>query len=79
MKNVQIPAELFGLLVKYHLMDQRQEKIEDQIKKLLEGKLEALNRRSAYTTYKTDPDPEKRSEAREQYLDAAGVPEEYRW
>lgn len=79
MKNVQIPIELFGLLCKYHLLNQHQEDIDQQIKKLLESKLEALNRRSAYTTYKTESDPEKKEISRKQYLDAAGVPEEYRW
>ena len=31
MKNVMVPEELFGKLLKYHLLDQKQE--EDDIKK----------------------------------------------
>ena len=36
MKNVMVPEELFGKLLKYHLLDQKQE--EDDIKKGLEKK-----------------------------------------
>ena len=40
MKNVMVPEELFGKLLKYHLLDQKQE--EDDIKKGLEKKLDAI-------------------------------------
>ena len=40
MKNVMVPEELFGKLLKYHLLDQKQE--EDDIKKGLEKKLDTI-------------------------------------
>ena len=40
MKNVMVPEELFGKLLKYHLLDQKQE--EDDIKKGLEKKLDTM-------------------------------------
>ena len=39
MKNVMIPEELFGKIIKYHLLDQEQEA--DDIRKGLEKKLDA--------------------------------------
>ena len=40
MKNVMIPEELFGKIIKYHLLDQEQEA--DDIRKGLEKKLDAI-------------------------------------
>ena len=40
MKNVMIPEELFGKIIKYHLLDQEQEA--DDIRKGLEKKLDAM-------------------------------------
>ena len=51
MKNVMVPEELFGKLIKYHLLDQEQE--EDDIKKGLEKKLDAMVNRELYSKYKT--------------------------
>ena len=47
MKNVMIPEELFGKIIKYHLLDQEQEA--DDIRKGLEKKLDAMvNRENEY-------------------------------
>ena len=51
MKNVMVPEELFGKLLKYHLLDQKQE--EDDIKKGLEKKLDTMVNRELYSKYKT--------------------------
>ena len=51
MKNVMVPEELFGKLLKYHLLDQKQE--EDDIKKGLEKKLDTMINRELYSKYKT--------------------------
>ena len=45
MKNVMIPEELFGKIIKYHLLDQEQEA--DDIRKGLEKKLDAMVSREA--------------------------------
>ena len=50
MKNVMVPEELFGKLLKYHLLDQKQE--EDDIRKGLEKKLDAMVNREVYSKFK---------------------------
>ena len=47
MKNVMIPEELFGKIIKYHLLDQEQEA--DDIRKGLEKKLDAMVNREKHT------------------------------
>ena len=46
MKNVMIPEELFGKIIKYHLLDQEQEA--DDIRKGLEKKLDAMVNREKF-------------------------------
>ena len=53
-----VPEELFGKLLKYHLLDQKQE--EDDIKKGLEKKLDTMINRELYSKYKTAATEEER-------------------
>ena len=53
MKNVMIPEELFGKLLKYHLLDQKQE--EDDIKKGLEKKLDTMINRDLWRDFLNFP------------------------
>jgi len=53
-----IPEELFGKIIKYHLLDQEQEA--DDIRKGLEKKLDAMVMRELYTKYKTAPTEEEK-------------------
>ena len=77
MKSVMIPEDLFGKIIKYHLLDQEQEA--DDISKGLEKKLDAMVMRELYTKYKTAPTEEETEKARKEYLDRRGVPESFRW
>ena len=77
MKNVMVPEELFGKLLKYHLLDQEQEA--DDIRKGLEKKLDAMVNREVYSKSKTAPTEEEREKFRQEYLDRRGVPESFRW
>jgi len=77
MKNVMIPEELFGKLLKYHLLDQKQE--EDDIRKGLEKKLDAMVNREVYSKFKTAPTEEEREKSRQEYLDRKGMQESFRW
>ena len=70
MKNVMIPEELFGKIIKYHLLDQEQEA--DDIRKGLEKKL-------VYSKSKTAPTEEEREKFRQEYLDRKGMQESFRW
>ena len=51
MKTVKISQQLFGDLVRYHLLDYYD--VEPNIKKELEKKMEAYKKRGLYTKYKT--------------------------
>jgi hypothetical protein len=77
MKNVQIPYELFVDLVLYHLRGE--EDYDEDIRRGLSQKIDAVLNRQLYSQYKTAPTEEQREQAREEYLDRRGVPQSYRW
>ena len=76
-KNVQIPYELFLLLLQYHLMEYRQN--EEKIRQGLEKKMNAMAEREIDSRYKTAPTEEEREKYRKEYLDRRGIPEDFRW
>lgn len=77
MKQIQIPEELFILLMKYHLLDM--EEVQPEIKKGLMDKMDSITMRLLYSKYKTAPTEEEKQRARQEYLDRRGVPESFRW
>ena len=77
MKNVQIPYELFVLLLRYHLAED--DACLNEIRQGLEQKLDSLARHELYAKYKTAPTQEEREKARREYLDSRGVPDSFRW
>lgn len=77
MKQIQIPEELFILLMKYHLLDM--EEVQPEIKKGLMDKMDSITMRLLYSKYKTAPTEEEKQKARQEYLDKRGVPESFRW
>lgn len=77
MKNIQIPYDLFVSLLKYHLMDDNS--LEDEIRRGLEEKMDAIVRRELYEQYKTAPTKEEREKARKLYLDKRGMRDSFRW
>lgn len=77
MKQIQIPEELFILLMKYHLLDM--EEVQPEIKKGLMDKMDSITMRLLYSKYKTAPTEEEKQKARQEYLDRRGVPERFRW
>lgn len=76
-KNVTIKQELFMDLVKYFFANIREE--EDRIRLELQEKMDALVKRELYTKYKTAGTPEEREAARQEYLEKAGIPKDFRW
>ena len=72
MKNVQIPYELFMLLIRHYL-------VEDEIRQGLEKKLDSLVQHELYGKFKTAPTQEEREKARQEYLDRRGVLDSFRW
>lgn len=77
MKQIQIPEELFILLIKYHLLDMEEE--QSEIKKGLMDKMDSITMRLLYSKYKIAPTEEEKQKARQEYLDKRGVPESFRW
>ena len=77
MKNVMVPEELFGKLLKYQLLHQKLE--EDDINKGLEKKLDTMINRELYSKYKTVATEEEREKYRQEYLEKKGIPESFRW
>lgn len=77
MKQIQIPEELFLLLMKYHLLDM--EEVQPEIEKGLMDKMDSITMRLLYSKYKTAPTEEEKQKARQEYLDKRGVPESFRW
>ena len=77
MKNVQIPYELFMLLLRYHLVED--DTCLEEIRKRLEKKLDSLVQHELYGKYKTAPTQEEREKARREYLDRRGVPDSFCW
>ena len=82
-KNVQIPEDLFFDLCRFHLLDLEDEDAQDTAQVIQDGlraKLEAMQRRAAYTAYKDRSlSPEAREAARQQYLDLVGMLPGFRW
>ena len=76
-KSVLIPESLFSDLVKHHLLDM--EGLDTRIKSGLKAKLDRHEEHRLYSEYKMSSEPEKKEEARKQYLDKKGVPEEFQW
>ncbi|MCM1561075.1 MAG: complexin-2 [Butyrivibrio sp.] len=78
-KSVQIPEKLFVEIAQYFFLDQRGSGMEKSIVKGISDKLEAVVRHDLYTKYKTAPTPEQQEQARLEYLDKAGIPDDFRW
>ena len=77
MKQVQIPRELFVLLIHYHLMED--DSNVDEIRIGLEKKLDALVLHELYEKSKTAPTEAEREKSRKEYLDRKGMPDSFRW
>lgn len=83
-KQVQIPESLFGLITKLVLTYDScsEEELWEQIREIQKGvyaKYDAMAKRDLYSTYKTNPDPVMRERARREYLQKAGIPDEFIW
>lgn len=77
--KVQIDKQLFLNLVKYHLCDLNDEKIEENIKKSLKNKLDAALKRELYTKSKTAATEEEKEKARIEYLDLVAMKDSFRY
>lgn len=79
-KNRMISNELMMALIKYHVLDMKDnEEINNLIISELEEKLSKMSRHEDYTKSKMAPTKEEREEDREKYLDTVGMHRDFRW
>ena len=79
-KNRMISNELMMALIKYHVLDMKDnEEINNLIISELEEKLSKMSRHEDYTKSKKAPTEEEREEYREKYLDTVGMHRDFRW
>lgn len=76
-KNVTISEDLFFKLITYFKADN--EELRPEIEAGLLEKLDAMVKRQIYTQYKTADTAMDREKARQEYLDAMGIPDRFRW
>lgn len=85
MKKIQIDEMLFVQMAKYFysdelgLDDEAVYELYNDIKNGIDKKLDAISRRSYYTGYKAADTDVSRERARQKYLDAVGMHEDFRW
>ncbi|WP_035623041.1 hypothetical protein [Clostridium beijerinckii] len=77
-KQIQIPEELFAALLRY-FNGGNDENTAKFIKDGLNAKIDAIIAREYYSEYKTAPSPQKREEARQDYLNHKGIRQNFRW
>lgn len=77
--QVRIDEALLVDLVKWHILGLQDADTEHRINAGLQAKMDTLNKRALYSASKTAKNPAERERARQDYLDAAGVPEKFRW
>lgn len=87
-KMIQLPERFFCLtMLLIHRLealealehDQATKSTLDELKTLIDAKIDAKTRHDLYTQSKTAPTDEERELARQKYLDAAGIHKDWRW
>ena len=84
-KQIQIPEELFIALLRYfnhnywYFNGGNDESTAKFIRDALNAKIDAMVAREYYSAYKTSPSPQKREEARQDYLNHKGIHQNFRW
>ena len=78
-KQIQIPEKLFAQILCFFSSENPDPDLRHAIERGIDAKIDAMNRRDYYTTYKTAESPQEREEARQRYLDSVGMKESFRW
>lgn len=74
-----ISDELFEKLCSFFLLNENSIEDVKKIQRLLQEKVEAMERHSLYTKYKTSETEDQKEEARKKYLDKVGMLPDWRW
>ena len=84
-KNIQLPESAVRDLIllisdlKSYELDNETSATVERLETVIEAKIEAIEKRKAYTQYKTALSSGERESARQKYLDLAGMDEDWRW
>ena len=79
-KTIQIDFDLFEDLYAYAARHAEPDDLQfKRISAAVKKKLDAMMRRTLYSLYKAGVSEEIREQAREEYLDAAGILEAFQW
>ena len=83
MKNITIPYDLFTDISKYIItVENGGQPVSDLRDKVIDGisdKYKKIAEHELYTRYKTAQTPEEKQRLKEQYCDAKGIPDCFRW
>ena len=77
--RIDIDGEDFYTLWKYSYEHQTDNPEMEILHKILDGKLDRIEKRQLYSKSKTAGTPEEREAARREYLDRVGIPQNFRW
>lgn len=77
-KSIQIPFKLFIKCLRLICFEEDNAKLREETKTLIWAKFEQIRRRELFTAYKTATTDEEREQARREYLDRVGIPEDFR-
>lgn len=82
-KSIQIPELMYKQMCAYILTDAPSDperaKMQAQIQQNIFDKIDRQIAHDYYTKYKMAPTKEEREKARQQYIDAVGIPKQFRW
>jgi hypothetical protein len=78
-KMIQIPEELFLNLCKLTLLDDCPSEVREECQRGIERKLDAIVNHDLYSRYKTASTASQREQARQEYLNRVGIPNDFRW
>jgi hypothetical protein len=77
--STQIPNELWYDILRFHLVGLHDDEVEQHIFDGICRVVEAQTRHELYTKFKTAPTEAQREQARQDYLNRAGIPTDFRW
>ena len=84
-RNIQLPVDTVTdvytliLALQDYELDRETEAILRRVEEVLQTKIYAIDKRRAYTEYKTGANDETRENARQKYLNLVGMNEDWRW
>ena len=73
-KQVQIPELLWTQLMAYVLVPELRDKLDPEVRKGIEAKLDRQIAHDLYSKYRTAPSAEQKEKARREYLEKKGIP-----